>query len=452
MSVPPPSALPAAAASFAQGVAAQQAGDLETAAAYWRQALTLDPAHEGALYNLGVAEALAGRTEEAAAAYERLLAHHPAHRDGLFNLANLRKTQDRDADALQLYAQLVQTHPAFASGWVNQAKALSDRGCLDAAEASLREALRLEPDHVWARWNLAVLLLRQKKWLEGWEAYEARRQLPHWMPPPVDASAWTLPSPARRVLLWNDQGFGDAIQFLRYARLVAAQGCEVHVMAQAELKNLARHVSGVHEAWSPEEPVPAFDAQAPLSSLPFLLNALDPASAGIGAYITPKNVLPLPETQARLKVGLVWAGNPNYPNDAARSLPLAALAPLAALPDIAWFSLQFGAAAEQRVSSGWAAMEDVTPRLRDFADTASALAALDLVICVDTAVAHLAGAMGKPCWILLPKRPDWRWEGTGASSEWYASVRLFRPKAGEDRASAIAELAQALRTFEKESA
>lgn len=432
--------------AFARGVAAQIKGDINAAAQEWRRALVLAPEHAPALYNLAVASALMGDEKGAEENYEKLLALHPEHRDALFNLANLKKRQKRDADAENLIRRLTTAHPDFASGWVNLAKIYSDRGDLKNAEPLLRKALKLDPSHVVAHWNLSHVLLRSHSWEEAWKEYEWRLQLPGWLKPPVLAKAWTKNVPARRIFLWNDQGRGDALQFLRYPRLLAEKGHEVWVLVQEDLKTIAATAPGVTGAVGPDDPFPEIDAEAPLLSLPYRLGLPDPRNAGTAPYLSSKKQMSLPHRSKQLAVGLVWAGNQKFKNDADRSAPLSSLTPLFEIENIDWYSLQCGDAHEQirenRLSD---VIRDLSPGLRDFSDTAAVLEACDIIISVDTAVAHLAGALGRTCYLMLSTKPDWRFADDETASLWYPTLRPFRQIHAGDWQSVVSDIATALR-------
>jgi tetratricopeptide (TPR) repeat protein len=387
------------------------------------------------------------RDEEGAVkTYQKLLALEPSHKNALYNLANLKKQQGRIAEAQSLYRRLIEAHRYFVAGYVNLAKSHSDCGDYDEAEKLLRQALALEPQHAFARWNLSHLLLRSQRWTEGWRDYEARLQLPNWLAPPVVAPAWQGDAKARRILLWNDQGIGDAIQFLRYPRLLAERGHEVWILVQDNLKKIAATASGVTGAVGPSDRMPEVDAQAPLLSMPHRLAVPDPQASWNSAYLKAPNIMNLPQKAGHRAIGLVWAGNQRHVNNVNRSAALADLMPLFALPGIDWFSLQFGEAARQIDESNLAeTICDLSPRLHDFADTAAAISALDLVISIDTSVAHLAGALGVECWLMLPTKPDWRWAGQGAETPWYPDMRIFRQKNPGDWKSLAAIIADALR-------
>jgi hypothetical protein len=252
-------------------------------------------------------------------------------------------------------------------------------------------------------------------------------------------------APGRHLLLWAEQGIGDAIQFLRYVRAAAARTGRITICCHRELLELAREVEGVDAAKAFGEPLPGFEIHAPLMSLPHLLNVTDPAASWQGAYLHAPPGGAAGGAPGPGRIGLVWSGNPEFTDNTRRACPPEMLRPLVELPGPVFYALQKGAAAE---SAGRSALgdrvQDLSPGLSDFADTARAISRLDLVVTVDTAVAHLAGAMAKPVWVMLHHAPDWRWQGAGESTAWYPTMRLFRQKAPGDWPSVIREIRQSL--------
>ncbi|MFA5040815.1 MAG: tetratricopeptide repeat-containing glycosyltransferase family protein [Bdellovibrionales bacterium] len=429
---------------FARGVAAQASGNLVTAIQEWQHVLDLDPQHAPTLYNLAVASVLTGDEAGAAEYYEKLLAFQPTHRDALFNLGNLRKRQHLDLEAKNLFQRLISAHPNFSSGWVNLAKTYSDQGDPKTAKQLLLKALSIDPSHIIAHWNLSHLLLRSHLWEEAWREYEWRLQIPSWFKPPVKAPSWKKNDPARRILLWNDQGIGDAIQFLRYPRFLAELGHEVWVLVQEGIKSIAATAPGVTGVVGPNDIFPEFDAQAPLLSMPHRLDMPNPLAVGNAPYLSSAKSLPLPHRSGQLAVGLVWAGNQKLKRDNYRSAPLSSLKALFNIEGIDWYSLQFGKARDQIHEHNLSdKIVDMSPMLHDFSDTAAL--ELDLIISVDTATAHLAGAIGRPCWIMLPTNLDWRFADNEMVRLWYTSMRPFRQTRAGDWEGVAALIATALK-------
>ncbi len=429
------------------GVALRDANRLDDAIPVWRRAVTLAPDRVDAWRNLALAAAGRCAGEEAISTYREALALHPADRELLYNAGNLAyRLGDLDA-ATAWQTQLTETHPAYAPGWMNAALTNRAKGDLTRSEEQYRRAIALHPhesddpaQNALAHFNLANLLLSQDRWSEGFAEYEWRRQLPGAASPPWPAPRWTPDLPAgSRVLLWNDQGLGDALQFLRFAGTLAER-YRVLFFGQNALKTLAATAPGIGPVFTPADTPQQIDAQLPLSSLPHALG-LTPENSFARPYLSaPKTNLLGERKDDRLRIGLVWAGNPDHPNDAHRSMKLADLAPLFGLPSVEWVSLQVGRGREDLAASSWPIL-DLAPLLTDLSVTASVMQELDLVISVDTAPAHLAGALGRPTFVALPLMGlDWRWGISGGASLWYPSMRLFRQTRDGDWSPLVAEM------------
>jgi tetratricopeptide (TPR) repeat protein len=455
------------------GVALQGQGQLEAAIDCFRQVLMLDPESSEALVNLGVALKEQGQFEAAADCLEDAIQRMPTSAVAYNNLGLLRHEQGQFEVALQHYRQAIQLRPDYAKAHSNLGVLLQAQGQLAEAVAHLQHALRLQPDYIEAYCNLGVLLQAQGHvedaiatferalqykadfvqahwnravaWLlsgnfqQGWREYEWRWRRPDSPPPAFSQPRWDgTPFPQQTLLIYAEQGLGDTIQFVRYLPRVAARGKHVVLACQPALARLLRTCPGVQTLVVKDRTEMAcqpFDLYIPLLSLPGIFETIAATIPADVPYITAEPEL-VQQWRARLgaeeafRVGLVWAGNPSHKNDRNRSCSLATLAPLAHFPHLALFSLQTGPAAGQidQPPPGMV-LHDVGRTLGDFADTAAVIAHLDLVITVDTAVAHLAGAMGKPVWTLLPFAPDWRWGRYSAHTPWYPTMRLFRQPA-----------------------
>jgi hypothetical protein len=323
----------------------------------------------------------------------------------------------------------------------------------EAALQALERAIALAPDYADAHWNRALTLLLAGDFAQGWPAYEWRWRATGMREPDLAAPRWDGgPLDGQTILLHAEQGLGDSIHFVRYAPLVAARGGRVIVQCPAPLARLLATCAGVARVIPRGEPLPPFELQAPLMSLPGLLNTrLDnipaevpylapPAGAGAAAQAA---LAALAALGARRTVGVVWAGNPAHENDRNRSCPARCFAALGA-PERALVSLQKGAGADDIAAIPGAL--DLGPRLEDFAATAAAIARLDLVIAVDTATAHLAGALGRPVWLLLPHAPEWRWQLRRDDSPWYPTMRLFRQERPGDWPGVFERVGEALKS------
>ena len=424
------------------------AGDYTAAEAALRAALVLDPDAAASHANLAWVLAAGGGVDAAETHYRRAIALAPHEPQTYLNLGALLTAQHRAADALAVY-DVAPVSPALLS---NRGMALVCLAREDEAEACYRRALALDPGYRKAAFNLAYLLLRQGRWEEGWRRLEAR----DWLVPMHDymrLPRWDGGSLAgRRILVGVEAGHGDMIQFCRYcARLKALGAARVGVLCHPGLVALFVGLRGADEILPLDRDFDRADWDvwaAPLSLPLHFRTTVDTVPAAL-PYLTPDparvaRLAPLlAAASGDLKVGLVWKGNPRFENDAARSLPsLAALAPLLRVPGIRWYSLQKGPD-EGMVEQG---MTDLAPAIEDFADTAALIAGLDLVITVDTACAHLAGALGKPCWVLLPAwMPDWRWLADRTDTPWYPRVmRLFRQRRDGAWNEVVREVAAAL--------
>ena len=324
-----------------------------------------------------------------------------------------------------------------------------DQQRLDLAEADFREAMRLAPKNALARYNLGHALLTAGKLPEGFAQYEARIEL--FRPTVPAARPWDGGAPrGRHILVVAEEGLGDAIQFARFLPRLVAAGARVTVMVAPSLLRLFGFfglfagLAGGIEVVSDRAPAPRADCWALLMSLPRLMGLGDLAALG-APYLAadgPARAAFASRLPVKgLRVGIAWAGNRSYPVDHLRSCPPQALAPLLAVPGVSWVSLQLGAAADALPGASLTVFD---PELRDMADTAALISALDLVIAVDTGVAHLAGALGKPVWLLNRFNTCWRWQTGTDSSVWYDSMRQFRQSVPGDWSGPVAAMAAAL--------
>lgn len=354
---------------------------------------------------------------------------------------------DRAADAADAFRQAAERVPGMFQPWHNLGNALLDQHQPEAAIAAYDRALALAPDDAASHVHRAQALLLTGRYKEGFAEYEWRWRLP--APLTLRAGLTTplwdgAPLAGRRLLLYAEQGLGDTLQFARFVPMAARRGGRVILDVPPALHRLLEGLPGATQVSRQDGPVPDHDLRLPLMSLPHVL--------GVSLETLPSAAcLPVPDPgpwAGRLahlsgrKVGLAWKALAEKRGSALRSAPLAALAPLFALAGISWISLQKDVPAEDRPLPPH--ILDVSGHLGDFADTAALIAGLDLVVTVDTAVAHLAGAMGKPVWVMLPAGCDWRWMMARADSPWYPTARLFRLDRGTGWAGTAAALARAL--------
>jgi hypothetical protein len=328
----------------------------------------------------------------------------------------------------------------------NRGNSLLDMGRMDEALRAHERAVEADPTHPGAQYNLALTRLRLGDWERGWPGYEARwrfREV-HRSPRLFSQSRWQgEPLDGRRILLHAEQGLGDTIQFCRYATLVEARGGVVVLQVQEPVERLVTSLpavrAGLAETALLGARLPEFDLECPLLSLPAVFGSTVETVPWPGAYLGADPNLALekrwrtphvrPDTGHPLRVGVCWAGNPRYKADHRRSIELRTLLPLLRVPGITWISLQKGPATEQLAAlPGDVFVWDGSSGDRDLAETGATISTLDLVVTSDPCIAHLAGAMGKPVWILLPHLADWRWMQETETTPWYPTARLLRQR------------------------
>ena len=427
-------------------------GDLVRAEREYRAALEISPRHLGALNNLGFLYAARGRFEPAAQLFRRAVLADPADAQAQLNLAGALREMGEEAAALEGLARLLTRDPGLAAARLNLANLLRSQGRLDEARPHYQRLLRDDPGNGQARWNLAALEGLAGDHAAAFAGFAQHHALQPAAPPPALPRWRGEPLAGRRILIEADQGLGDSLMFCRYVGRVRDLGGRVILRAQPELAPLLATLDGVEQLAGRDRTPPRADLWFPLVDLPTVLGAApEPLAA---PYLTPPPdrlaaLGPLAPDRPGLRVGLVWAGNPAHPDDRNRSASLGELAPLlAATPDVEWVSLQVGPRAGEGAQHGLAPAD---LQLKDFADTAAALARLDLLISVDTAVLHLAGALGRPAWALLPFAPDWRWMLGRADSPWYPSLRLYRQSRPRDWSELARRIADDLRALARKA-
>ncbi|MCY7323735.1 MAG: tetratricopeptide repeat protein, partial [Phormidesmis sp. CAN_BIN36] len=401
----------------------------EAAIAAYRQVLKLKPDHRQSLHNLGACLQNLEQFEAAADAYQQGLALKPDHAIAHNSLGEVLRKLGRVEAAIGHLKQAIALDPTFAEAHNNLGVSSYYCGQFDEANDRYQDALRLNPTYANAQLNYGFLLLLRGDLEAGFRYYEQRWAGQSLTPPTFPQPEWDGSNlDGKTILLCHEQGFGDLIQFIRYAPLVAARGGRVLVGCSAPLMRLLKTVPSIAQWVLEGEPVPPFDCYALLLSLPHILGTtLDTIPAEIPYLSAPQVSAP----HTGLKVGFVWGGNSKNGTDRDRSITLTELLPLLSLAGVEFHSLQKGRSEELQqflVAHPEITIVDLDPQLEDFADTAAAIAQLDLVISVDTSVAHLAGAMGKPVWILLNAVPDWRWFLGRTDSPWYPTARLFRQR------------------------
>jgi tetratricopeptide (TPR) repeat protein len=470
------------------GLSFQNVGRLRQAKACYRACLRRDPANVPAWVLVGSAFQKERRLDEAIGAYRTALSLDPRSIDAGNNLGSALQCARRWDEAKAVLGDLVSRQPDFAEGWNNLGLVLGLQDDLGAAEAALRRALKLNPrhGHAWrnlgnvllyacrvdeavgayraayaaepamdsARNSESVALLLAGNLVDGWQAYEHRyaarsaQELERF----AGARRWRgEPLAGRRIMVHAEQGLGDMIHFARYLPLLAGRGAEVHVELPASLRELVGAMPGVRATYSQGDVLPPFDFNCPMMSLPLAFGTtLETVPGQVPYLVAPEADRPtwlarIPSGPGR-RIGVIWAGSQLHENDHRRSIGLARFQRLfRAHPHDRFFCLQKTRSEEDAAVLGeFGNVTDLAPILGTFADTASAIACLDLVITVDTSVAHLAGALGVPLWVLLPFSPDWRWLLNRSDSPWYPSATLVRQPRPGDWESVLSEVASRL--------
>jgi len=439
------------------GAELRSKGQFAEAVACFSRALTLHSGYVEAYNNLGCVLHLVGRPDLALAPLEKAAALSPQTPDIHNNLGMAYYDKDRLEDAKRCFLAALAIDPDCSGAHNNLGMLLQRIGRPDLAARAYRDAMRLDPDATEAQNNLAMALLLQGDYAEGWRVHEKRWLSRHLKPTlrGFEQPLWTGELGATRLLIHADQGLGDTLQFCRYLPLIDRRH-RIVLEVQPPLADFMRQLPGVEAVVARGEPLPDFDAHCPIMSLPFVFGTeldtipnqtpylrADPVKvAGWAKRMKPAK---------GLRVGLVWAGGarPHQPElepvNRRRSMSLATLAPLAQTRGVSFVSLQKGPPAlEAQAPPQGMALFDFTDDLHDFTDTAALVETLDLVISVDTAVAHLAGAMGKPVWLLNRFDSDWRWLRAGGTTPWYPSMRLFRQPCLGDWQSVMAAVRSAL--------
>jgi Flp pilus assembly protein TadD len=424
-------------AAFKIGHILHGMGQFEEALVFLDRSVELQGDHAPTLQVRAVVLKRLNRIEEAIADNRRAIGLDPGNDDLCVNLGNALQALERNEEALSCYDRALQIRPDGASA-TNRAMSLTALGRFDEAMTAYRQSLALDPNQPKAVWNLSLLQLLTGDFEAGWRGREARRMIPELMAgyPITDTPMWLGKDPiaGKTIVVCQTEGLGDGIHFVRYVPMLAARGARVILVVDGQLYPLLRGLTGVSQCLvkSAQTVVPPFDFHIAIDSLPLAFGTrLDTIPAA-------KSYLPAPDAErikgwehrlgprTRLRVGLVWSGNAGYANDRNRSMPLRTLFPLLDI-DADFLSLQkIPRAGDAEALGERSEIVDHTADLSDFAETAALVSCLDLVISVDTSVAHLAAALGRPVWLLVPFVPDWRWLLGRDDSPWYPTLRIFR--------------------------
>jgi Flp pilus assembly protein TadD len=408
------------------------AGRLPESAQLFTELAREFPAHPLPHANLGLIMRRLGKAEAAVTSYQRALALVPDNPNIMSSLGNALRSVGRLAEAEKLQARTIEMVPDDRSLRYNYALTLRDMRKIHESLRILTALHEEQPDDAEVEWDLAISQLQLGDYSKGFQGYEARWRLPRNETKLREGPQWTGGDiVGKYILLQSEQGFGDAIQFARYVPLLAERGAHIVMECLPELKTLFANLPGVEEVVIKGSPAPPVDLSVPLLSLPRLFGtALATIPSQFPYLRAPRTASIQHRPGTSLRIGLVWAGKPT-PRD--RSWPLTQLAALLEDPHLAFYSLQTGPRAAELGALGLDRLvEDLGPQIKDFADTATAMNALDLIVTVDTASAHLAGALGRPTFTLLRYVSDWRWHDYREDSPWYPSMRLFRQSRPDD--------------------
>ena len=423
----------------ALGVLYAQSNEKEKAEQLFQQAIQLRPTNADLYFNLGCLYHYSNQWDKAIEAYEIGLQLNANHAGSHNNLGNIYKEWEDFEKARDHYEKAIESDPKHVNSYIGLGAIHFTLGEIQAAENTFRKATTIAPDYPRAHTQLGMTLLLQGQLEAGWKEYEWRYKQPefsrHFKQP-----LWQgKPFQKQTLLITAEQGAGDAIHFMRYMAQVKALGGHVIVECQPSLKSLWMAQSGIDEVITVGEGLPEFQFHCPLMGLARVFNTTLDTIPGEAPYIcVPEKrsaqwKKKIGDKAASLRVGIVWAGNADYADDKYRSCSLEDFAPLMTLEGVEFFSLQKGASNEE--DKKWLSAQkiiDLEEDLKDFSHTAACIEQLDLVISVDTAVAHLAGALNKPVWVVLPHVCDWRWLQKGNTTPWYPSARLFRQPRRKD--------------------
>ena len=421
------------------GVLATNRKDFDTAGKYLNRALELSPENPACYNNLGNLYQQSQDFESSIPLYEKTLELDPNHYMAMNNLGVAHIRMGDYKRAMGLCQRAIDISPNYSGGWNNLGECYTKLGEHGKGEECYKKALSFDPDMVDANWNMALTLLLKGDLLAGFQAYQWRWKRSD---TPIKDVAPNLKWNGanfcgRNILIHEEQGAGDTLQFIRYLPFLKAAGARTILEVSPGLVRLFTGMEGVDKLWvrntqASTHDIDRFDCHCPVLDLPFYFKTtLETIPAQI-PYIFPDEALAASwgrrlKKTSDIKIGVVWAGNPNHRNDANRSCPLSMFQDLARMDGVSLYGLQ------KEKHGRWTDVapesllfQDLGEDLYDFADTAAVIAHMDLIISVDTSVAHLAGAMGKPTWVLLPFAPDWRWMLDRTDSPWYPSMELFR--------------------------
>jgi Flp pilus assembly protein TadD len=434
------------------GMVLEKANLLSQAAELFGWAIKLNPDYTEALNNFGTILIRTNQFDEAVDYFRRAIELNPRYAKAYNNLGLVFENTNRRDEALRCLRRAIELEPDNAAFYNNLGKLLKDARQLDDAEVCFQQALKFRPDFVDADFALAILYLLQEQYEKGWEKYDDLRlikegnkylPIPHWRGENLTNC---------RILLYADQGFGDTIHFSRYAQMVGNLAGETNLLVQKPLERLLEFsLTNCQIRNSDSIVAKKFDFACPLLSLPHIFHTSRDTIPQLIPYLQPNRAsveawhkkLHKIDRGTRYRIGVVWAGNPAHNNDRNRSIPFDVFGSLFDITEVSWVSLQVGKRRDDLTRTPDKVI-DISGDLVDFAETAGVIANLDLVITVDSAVAHLAGAMGRKTWLLLPTNPDWRWQLDREDSPWYPTLYLFRQREMGNWSEVLARVKESL--------
>lgn len=443
--------------TFAAKLAFKRATNLHKIGAYdkaliqYRFALSHDPDMVECLNDMGVTLRKMGKFQASSICYQRALKLQPYDSRAKSNLANVLQDLGRYDEALKLMEEVLSTHAHHGENWYATGVILRDMGRIHDAALYLEKALSMENDNPKYKWDYALSLLQRGKYQEGFEYYESRWSLPHFSLKHTQLPRWQGEDlTGKRIFVHCEQGFGDMIQFVRFVPLLKQMGAQQVILeSKPETKTLFESIKNIDQVVTEKDPIPEVDYTVAMMSLGKLLRISCDSIPFYEGYISAQKnyetgTCHLPESPG-LKIGFAWAGSPTHKNDRNRSCSIEHFIDLMEITGTSFYSLQKGHSASQLEDTGIHHIcYDLGLMINDFSDTASLISQLDLVICVDTSIAHLAGALGKEVWVAQAKASDWRWLTGRSSSPWYSQLRLFQQPQCGDWDSVFADLKQAL--------
>ena len=419
------------------------------------RALRIEPDYAEALYNRGTALVDLKHYEDALESYERALKIKPDYAEALYNRGNAFSELSRPQEALESYDRALRVEPDYAEAHLNRGNALLDLQRHEEALESYDRALKIKPDYAEAHLSRALVWLLLGDFQRGWPENECRWKRVGKSLPRISKPRWSgEPLKGRTIMLRWEEGFGDTLQFVRYARLFQRQGARVIVSCQEPLVRLLQRCEGIDELVAPGEPLPDFDFWKPLMSIPGVLRTDQESIPGECGYLSADPAL-VARWKTRLedfpgfRVAIAWQGNPAHQADRQRSTPLKFFARLAQVPGVRLINLQKGPGSGQLAEIAGSfeiiQFEDIDTTSGPFMDTAAIMCNVDLTVSCDTSAVHLAGALGVPVWLALAFSPDWRWLLDRDDSPWYPSLRLFRQRSLGDWEGVFQRMARTLR-------